>query len=47
MEKRLVNVRIHGVLLEIKPEWPVATVLADAKDPYDVVTLSRTETLLM
>lgn len=46
MEKRIVEVKICGVPPEIKSEWLVATALADSEEPYNVITVSRTETLL-
>lgn len=41
----MAEVRIGGVPPEINPEWPVAAVLADSKDSYSLVRMSRTETL--
>lgn len=37
--------RISGVRPEIKPEWLGAAAPTNAEDPYNVVTVSRTETL--
>lgn len=46
MEKWLVNQKNGGVPPEIRPEWLVAAALDDVEDTYNVVTLTRTETML-
>lgn len=47
MNKKLVFLRIGGVLPEIWPEWLAAGALADANEPYEVMSMSRTETVPM
>lgn len=42
---RLVQARIGGIPPDIKAEWVISAVLANAEDPFNILTINQNETL--